>query len=401
MDEERSIRDKVCIAGIGQTEFTKYGTITRPEFQLAIEAVLAACDDAGISPALIDGFASYSNDRNDPARIAHALGIPEFGFTSMTWGGGGGGGSAAVGNGAAAIAAGYANYVVVYRALAQGQFGRFGQSSASGRMSGGFAWETPYGIIAPVAWYAAQVRRHMYEFGTTSLQMGHVAVASNKHAQHNPRAVMYARPITLEDHQNSRMIADPLRLLDCCLESDGAVALILASADRAGDLRQKPVYIAGAAQGSGHRQSIGMGANYRENYATANFTEVARRLYRMAGIGPEEIDVAQVYENFTGMVLMSLEDHGFCKRGEGGPFVEGGRIEHRTVAEPGAPHAGALPINTAGGNLAEGYIHGLQLITEAVRQVRGTSTLQVEGARTCLVASGPGPSPLSDLILHN
>ncbi len=401
MDDERSIRDKVCVAGIGQTEFTKYGVITRPEFQLAVEAILAACEDAGISPSQIDGFASYSNDRNDPARLAHALGIPEFGFSAMQWGGGGGGGSAAVGNAAAAIHAGYANYVVVYRALAQGQFGRFGQSSASGRMTGGFAWETPYGVIAPVAWYAAQVRRHMHDYGTTSRQMGHVAVASSKHAQHNPRAVMYGRPITLEDHQNSRMIADPLRLLDCCLESDGSVAVILAPAERARDLKQKPVYIGGVSQGSGHRQSLGMGANYREGYTTANFSEVAARLYRMAGMGPSEIDVAQVYENFTGMVLMSLEDHGFCERGGGGPFVEGGRIEHKKVAEAGAPYAGELPINTAGGNLAEGYIHGFELITEAVRQVRGTSTLQVDGARTCLVASGPGPSPLSDMILHD
>ena len=402
LSDERTIRDKVCIIGIGETEFTKAGGIERPEFRLALEAITAACDDAGLEIDQLNGFSSYADDRNTGVRVANALGIPQFNFTSMVWGGGGGGGSAAIGNAAAAIAAGYADYIVVYRALAQGQFGRFGDArGGGGRMRGPMMWDTAFGIMAPAPWYAAQARRHMHEYGTTSEQFGHISVASYKHAQSNPRAMMYGRPITLEDHQNSRMIADPLHLYDCCQTSDGAAAAILAPADRAGDFKQKPVYISAVAQGSGPRQLMGLGANWRPDYTTANFTTVAERLFRQAGMGPEDIDVAQFYENFTPMVLMSIEDHGFCKRGEAGAWVEGGRIEHKDVADAGAPHAGELPINTSGGNLAEGYIHGMSLINEAVRQARGTSTMQVEGVETSLVASGPGPAPVSDLILHN
>ena len=399
MDDERTIRDKVCIIGVGETEYTKHGRIERPEFQLALEAILAACTDAGLDPKQLDGFASYANDRNDPTRIATALGVPEFGFGNMFWGGGGGGGSGAVGNAAAAIVAGYADYVVAYRALAQGQFGRFGQARAGGRIRGVPAFDIPFGIMTPAQRFAMQTQRHMHEYGTTSAQLGHVAVACYKHAQHNPRAVMYGRPISLEDHQRSRIIVDPFHLYDCCQETDGAAAVILTAADRARDFQRPAVYLAAAAQGSGHRQ--GIGAHNKSQYTSANFSNVAQRLYRMAGIGPTEIDVAQIYENFTGMVIMSIEDHGFCGPGEGGPFVEGGRIEHAKVAEPDAPFAGALPINTSGGNLAEAYTHGFELVTEAVRQMRGDSTMQVEGARTCLVASGPGVSPVSDLIVHN
>lgn len=388
------MKDKVAIVGIGETEYTKWGQIKRSEFQLGCEAILKAVEDAGLSVKDIDGIASYSLDRNEPVMIATALGIPQLRFSNMFWGGGGGGGSGAVHNAAMAIYSGTANYVVAFRALAQGQFQRFGGPiaglvGAGERIGGSMAYSLPYGLISAPQMFAMQTRRHMHLYGTTSRQLGAVAVASRKHAQRNPRAVMYGRPITIEDHQNSRMVADPLRLFDCCLESDGAAAVVLTSAERARDLKQRPVYVMAASQGSGPRQELF--AFNKPNFDTANFEEVAKDLYERAGVTPKDIDVAQIYEDFTGMVIMSIENHGFCKRGEGGPFVEGGRIEWPD---------GELPINTSGGNLAEAYIHGFELITEAVRQMRGTSTCQVKDAEICLVASGPGVAPVSDMIVR-
>lgn len=398
---DRNIRDKVCIIGIGETEYTKHGQIGKPEFRLALEAIIAACDDAGLDPHDIDGFCSYAGDRNDPNRLSTALNLPHYSFGNMVYAGGGGGVCAALGNAAAGIVAGYANFVVVYRALAQGEFGRFGRSRRGGRMSGFWAFNIPNGLMTPAQWLGMQMQRHMYEYGTTSEQLGHIAVACNKHAQHNPRAVMNGRPITLEDHQNSRMIVDPYRLYDCCLETDGAAALILTSAERVRDFRQPPVYISATAQGSGNRQWHTIGGYYKPDFLGANYSTMVDRLYDAAGMGPEDIDVGQFYENFTGQVLTSIEDHRFCARGEGGPFVEGGRIEHRDVADEGAPFAGGFPINTAGGNLAEAYTHGLNLAVEGVRQMRGQSTMQVEGARTCLIAAGPASAPVSDAIFRN
>ena len=268
-------------------------------------------------------------------------------------------------------------------------------------MSGFWAFNIPNGLMTPAQWLGMQMQRHMYEYGTTSEQLGHIAVACNKHAQHNPRAVMNGRPITLEDHQNSRMIVDPYRLYDCCLETDGAAALILTSAERVRDFRQPPVYISATAQGSGNRQWHTIGGYYKPDFLGSNYSTMVDRLYDAAGMGPEDIDVGQFYENFTGQVLTSIEDHRFCAQGEGGPFVEGGRIEHRDVADEGAPFAGGFPINTAGGNLAEAYTHGLNLAVEGVRQMRGQSTMQVEGARTCLIAAGPASAPVSDAIFRN
>ena len=395
----RSIRDKVCVVGVGESEYGRHGSIARPEFQLAIEAILAACSDAGLDPRRLNGFASYANDRNDAIRIATALGVEQTAFNNMHWGGGGGGVAGAVANAAAAIVAGYADYVVAYRALAQGQFRRFGQASVTGRSRGQDMWRLAAGLLTPPQRFALPIRRYMYEYGVTSEHLGLIAVASYKHAQHNPRAIMKGRPITIEDHQNSRMIADPLRLYDCCQETDGAAAVILTTPERARDLRRPLVYLAGAAQGAGYRE--GAMSDNRPNYTTAAFSDVARRLYASAGMGPEEIDVAQIYENFTGLVLMAMEDFGLCGRGEAGRWVEGGRIEHQAVADAGAPHAGALPINTSGGNLAEAYTHGFELMVEATRQLNGTATLSVEDARTSLLVSGPGVAPASALILHN
>ncbi len=388
MADERTLRGRVAIAGIGETPYYKRGAAPEPEFVLGLRAILAACADAGIDPRDVDGFASYSNDRNDPSRLAAALGTRELRFSNLQWGGGGGGGSGAVGNAAAAIATGLADCVIVYRALAQGQFGRFGQGARRPAVAGDPALWIPYGLMSPAQMFAMRATRLMHDHGIRQEALRAVALASYHHAQANPRAVMHGRPLDEADYDASRWIVEPFHLYDCCQENDGAAALLLVSAERARDLAQRPAYLLAAAQGSEHR--AGAGSHNNPDYATASFKTVAPRLYAMAGVGPRDVDVVQSYENFTGGVVMSLVEHGFCSYADVNDFL--------TLKNLLAPD-GALPLNTSGGNLAECYMHGLELNVEAVRQIRGTSTNQVPGAEVSLVASGPMVTPVSDMIL--
>ncbi len=388
MSASRTIRGRVAIVGVGETRYYKHGQAPEAETALALRAILAACVDAGVDPRQVDGFASYSNDRNEPSRLAAALGLPELRFSNMQWGGGGGGGSAAVGNAAAAIAAGYADCVVVFRALAQGQFQRFGAAPPVVTVAGEAALTLPYGLISPAQRFAMRVMRflHDHEIGPEAQRA--IALASYHHAQANPRAVMHGRPLTPEAYDASRWIVEPFRLYDCCLENDGAAALVLVSAERARDLRQRPAYLLGVAQGSEHRN--GARGHNAPLYATASFTTVAPRLYAMAGVGPKDVHVVQSYENFTGGVLMSLVEHGFFAAEEANEFL---------VVENLVAPAGRLPLNTSGGNLAECYMHGLELQIEAVRQLRGQSTSQVPEARVAMVISGPMVTPVSSMLL--
>jgi acetyl-CoA acetyltransferase len=384
----RSIRGRVAIVGVGETVYYKHGQAPEPEVKLALQAILAACDDAGIDPRSIDGFASYSNDRNDPSRLAAALGIPELRFSNMQWGGGGGGGSAAVGNAAAAIAAGYADCVVVFRALAQGQFQRFGAAPPAATASGEAALTFPYGLISPAQRFAMRVMRFLHDHGIEAGAQRAIALASYHHAQNNPRAVMHGRPLTPETYDASRWIVEPFRLFDCCMENDGAAALVLVSAERARDMRQRPAYLLGVAQGSEYRNAA-RGHN-APTYASSSFTTVAPHLYAMAGVTPKDVSVVQSYENFTGGVLMSLVEHDFFAAEEANTFL--------TLDNLIAPK-GRLPLNTSGGNLAECYMHGLELQIEAVRQLRGQSTNQVPGARVGMVISGPMVTPVSSMLV--
>ena len=385
---ERTIRGQVAVVGVGETTYYKHGRAPESEFALALQAILRACDDAGIDPRQVDGFASYSNDRNDPSRLAAALGLPELRFSNMQWGGGGGGGSAAVGNAAAAVAAGYADCVVVFRALAQGQFQRFGAAPPGGTVSGEAALTFPYGLISPAQRFAMRVMRFMHDHGVRQDAQRAIALASYHHAQANPRAVMHGRPLTAEAYDASRWIVEPFRLFDCCMENDGAAALVLVGADRARDLRRPPAYLLGVAQGSEHRNAA-RGHN-APTYASSSFTTVAPHLYAMAGVGPKDVHVVQSYENFTGGVLMSLVEHDFFAAEEANEFL--------TLENLIAP-TGRLPLNTSGGNLAECYMHGLELQIEAVRQLRGQSTSQVPGAQVAMVISGPMVTPVSSMIL--
>ena len=388
MSASRTIRGRVAIAGIGETAYYKHGRAPESEFALALQAILRACEDAGIDPRQVDGFASYSNDRNDPSRLAAALGLPELRFSNMQWGGGGGGGSAAVGNAAAAVAAGYADCVVVFRALAQGQFQRFGAAPPGGTVSGEAALTFPYGLISPAQRFAMRVMRFMHDHGVRQEAQRAIALASYHHAQANPRAVMHGRPLTPEAYDASRWIVEPFRLFDCCMENDGAAALVLVSAERARDLRYPPAYLLGVAQGSEYRNAA-RGHN-APTYASSSFTTVAPHLWEMAGLGPKDVHVVQSYENFTGGVLMSLVEHGFFAPEEANDF-----LTPENLIAPG----GRLPLNTSGGNLAECYMHGLELQIEAVRQLRGESSSQVPGARVGLVISGPMVTPVSSMLV--
>ena len=374
----RTLRGRVAIAGIGESIYYRRGESPDPEFVLACRAIRAACDDAGIDVTDVDGFASYSNDRNEPSRLAAALGLRELRFSNMQWGSGGGGVSAAVGNAAAAIAAGLAECVVVFRALAQGQFGRFGQARKTARVSGEAALTVPYGLISPAQTFAMRTMRVLEAHGVPPSTLRAVALASYHHAQNNPRAIMHGRPLGADEYDASRWIVEPYRLYDCCQENDGAAAMVLVAAERARDLAPAPVYVLAVAQGGGYR--AGAPLHNDPDYSGAGFATVAPRLWRQAGLGPADVDVAQVYENFTGGVVMALIEHGFCAFDDAGEVLA---FENLI-----APHGG-LPLNTSGGNLAECYMHGLGLQLEAVRQLRGSSCNQVPGARVALAASGP------------
>ena len=385
-----TIKDKVALVGIGETQYYRAGQAPVSEFQLALEAIQKAVADAGLRIEDVDGFASYSDDRNDPTHLAAALGIPQIQFSNMHWGGGGGGMAGAVGNAAAAVVAGYAKHVVAFRALAQGQFGRFGQGRGGAKVRGPFAYIAPYGLMSPAQMFAMKTQRFMHEHKISQEALAGISLASYKHAQRNPRAIMYGRPLDRQAYYNSRWIVEPFHLFDCCLENDGAAAVVVTRADRARDLPHKPVYLMAATQGTGFRQ--GASAHNAPDYATSNFKTLAPRLFEMAEIAPKDVDVAQIYENFTGGVLMSLVEHGLCCAEEAEAFCTGGNLEWPN---------GGLPLNTSGGNLAEAYMHGLELTLEGVRQMRGDSTCQVQDARICLVAAGPMVSPVSNLLLRN
>ena len=386
----RTLRGRAAIVGVGvgETAYYKHGHSPVPEFRLALQAIPAACADAGVHPHDIDGFASYSNDRADPSRLAAALGCKRLRSTTMQWGGGGGGCAAAVGNAAAAIATGLADCVVVFRALAQGSDDRFGRAKPAATASAEMAWMAPYGVQSPAQKYAFKVRRYMHEHGVRQEAMRAVALASYHHAQLNPRAVMHGKPLDEAKYDASRWIVEPFHLYDLCLEHDGACAVLMVAAERAKDFRQTPAYVLGAASVSDHRTFAN--PHNAPHYASASFVNVAQEVYCMARLQPADIGSVQAYENFTGAVVMALAEHGF--------FAPEAANEFMQLPNLLAP-AGKLPLNTSGGNLAECYVHGFELVIEAVRQVRGTSTAQAARHDASLVIGGPLVSPVSSLIV--
>jgi acetyl-CoA acetyltransferase len=379
-----------AVAGIGATEFSKDSG--RSELRLAVEACRAALEDAGLQPADVDGMVTFSMDSNAEIAVARELGAGELTFFDLV-GYGGGAACGTVQHAAMAVATGAASVVLCYRALNERSGRRFGQVAA-GAVAGATSsaidngWHYPMGLATPAATVAMAARRYMHTFGATSADFGAVAVADRRHAATNPAAWFYQRPITLADHQESRWICEPLRLLDCCQETDGAVAVLVTSVERARSLKMPPVVISAAAQGSGPNQYT-MTSYYRDDLTgLPEMSVVARQLWAQAGLRPGDIRTAVLYDHFTPYVLMQLEELGFCRRGEARHFIAGGAIEL----------GGALPLNPHGGQLGEGYLHGMNGITEAVRQVRGTAVNQVPGDGPVLITAGTGV-PTSGLIL--
>lgn len=384
-----SLKDEAAIAGIGLTGFSKQSGVS--ELSLAAQCVKAACDDAGISPAEIDGMVSYTLDSSDEIEVARAVGAADLTFFSkISYGGG-----AAVGTiaqAAMAVATGQANNVVCYRAMNGRSGKRMGQGVSGDIITSDlvhWSWYMAYGMLIPGSWIAMIANRYMHRYGVTREDLGRVAISQRDHALHNPRAYGYGKPLTMEDYLAKEPIAYPLCLYDFCQETDGGCAILVTSGERARDLRQPAALIRGVTQSSTRGQEQ-MTSFYREELDSLPEMELAaRRVYAMSGLQPQDIDAACLYDAFTSEVIMQLESFGFCGRGEGKDLVRDGALDVD----------GRLPNNTHGGLLSEGYIHGLNNIAEAVRLVRGQSTHQPQKAVDhVLVSSGVGV-PTGAMIL--
>ena len=383
------LRDKAAIVGIGATEFSKNSG--RSELRLAIEAIMAALAEAGIEPAEVDGLCTYTMDNNPEIELFRNIGGTSLKFFSRVHYGGGAA-CAPVMQAAMAVATGVAEVVVCYRAMNERSQYRFGSGytppPVPNAESAHFGYYVPFGLVSPASWVAMSARRYMHEYGATSEDFGRVSVACRKHAAANPNAWFYNQPITLADHQASRWIVEPIHLLDCCQESDGAVAVVVTSTARAKKLLQTPVLIRAAAQGAANDQQM-MTSYYRKDITRLSEMDlVAEQLYAQAGIGPDGVDVAILYDHFSPFVLPQLEAFGFAKPGQAKDFIREGNIEI----------GGRLPVNTNGGQLGEAYIHGMNGIAEGARQVRGSSCNQVKNVRNVIVSAGTGV-PTSGLIL--
>ncbi|MFN3339577.1 MAG: lipid-transfer protein [Dietzia sp.] len=386
-----ALSNRAVIAGIGATDFSKDSG--RSELRLAAEAVRAAVADAGLQPSDVDGLVSFTMDTNTEIAVARAAGIGSLNFFSRIHYGGGAA-CATVQQAAMAVATGVAEVVVCYRAFNERSGMRFGQVNSAlvqqvNSSGTDNAFSYPHGLSTPAGFVAMVARRYMHEYGATSEDFGRVAVVDRKHAAVNPAAFFHGKPITLDDHQSSRYIAEPLHLLDCCQESDGGQAIVVTTPERARDLKHRPVSIAAAASGSGPDQYI-MTSYYRPELAgLPEMGIVGDQLWAQSGLRPQDMDMAVLYDHFTPYVLMQLEELGFCGRGEAKDFVR----------EPGALEVGGrLPLNTHGGQLGEAYIHGMNGIAEGVRQLRGDSVNQVPGAEKLVVTAGTGV-PTSGLVL--
>jgi acetyl-CoA acetyltransferase len=381
------VHGRAAVVGVGESTYYRAGGSPHTAFQLACTAIRNAVDDAGLSAGDVDGLVTFMDRSQDGARLASTLGFGNLRFCAQAWSGGGNLGAGAVLAADAAVCSGQASTVVAYRSLDQGRGGRFGQARPSGPATDEAAYLTPFGAAAPVVRNALLTARFMHLYRIPPDALAEISLAAYAHAQRNPRAVMHGRPLTREAYHASRLIAEPFHLFDCCQENDGAAAVVITSSDRARDLRRPPAYILTGAVGMEPRG--GLWAFNDDAFPHGRFRTVGSLLWATAGVSPKEVDVAQFYENFTGTTLMAISDVGFCEPGDVGAFVAGGNIQWP---------AGGLPVNTSGGNLAEAYIHGFQLVNEAVRQVRGDSTCQVADAQLSLSVAGPGTPPSSAVL---
>lgn len=383
-DRRDPVAGRAAVAGIGQTTYAK--NLGRTELDLACEAVIHACADAGYAVTDVDGIVSYHIEQVEERELAAALGLRNCSFMARTTSGGGGAASV-VGLAAMAVASGQAESVVAFRARNRSKAASYGADPNQGgrpweKVGAGVSdlrqWHNPYGVAAPVHEMALIARRHMARFGTTEEQFGMQAVAQRFHASRNPAAIM-RDAITLDDWRAARPIAEPIRLVDCSLENDGATAILVTTPERARDLRQPVVTVLAQAMGVGPIH-VALADYFRTSSSWDERDHagrhIARQLFDRSGLTPADVDVAMIFDHFTMAVPLSLEQYGFCGLGEGGPMIGSGATRWPD---------GALPVNTHGGSNGEAFIHGVNHIPEAVRQLRGTSTCQVAGAEVALV----------------
>jgi len=391
MSDEFGIKDRTAIVGLGSTPYWKRGRSAPKTLQeLVCEAIIGAANDAGIEVPDIDGFAYYAADF-DTGGLMETLGIREVGFSSMLTGYGGGS-AGAIGLASAAIVAGLAKTVVVVCGVQQGDL-RYGAMPTTYPSTAESSFYQSAGLVGPGHMFALLAQRHMHLYGTTREHFAEVAISNRTNALTQPGALM-KKPLTIDDYFAAPMISSPHCLFDFCLESDGAIAVIVTSAERARDLRRKPVLVHASAQGGAGEwgRSIYWMNMSDDAFASSGHGAVARQLYSRSDAGPSDIDLAQFYDHFTSQVIMQLEDYGFCKKGEGGPFVASGAIRR---------DGGSIPTNTDGGQLSCGYIWGMSQVREGVEQLRGEAANQVADARFCLVTGGPSDIPVSSVMLRS
>ena len=373
----QSIKGSTAVVGIGHTAYGK--GLPDTELSLACQAISLALDDAGIAPADVNGLASFTMEPNREVDVARSVGLGDITYFAQV-GFGGGAGCGVVGNAAMAIATGQCETVVAWRARKRAAASSRPWAQAAARISDAGQWTRPFGIIRPVDEIAMLTRRYMHTYGGTRDHLANVAIAFRKHAARNPASTMGHKPLTRDDYMNARWISEPLCLFDNCLETDGALAVVLTSAERARDLRHPPALVHAFAQGIPPQHQT-MTNFFTDDPLRGPAWTAARRLWANADVTAADVQVAQLYDAFSPLIPLSLEGYGFCERGEGGPFTDNGDIEWPN---------GRLPVNTAGGGMSEAYVHGFNLVLEGVRQIRGTSTSQVEGAEVSLVTSGEG-----------
>jgi len=384
----RTLHNRAAIVGIGQTEFSK--SSGRSELQLACEAVRAALDDAHLSPSDVDGMTTFTMDTSDEIEVARAVGIGDLTFFSRIPHGGG----AAIGviqQAVMAVATGVAETVVVYRAFNERSGRRYSIGVADTLVTADaihWSWYMPFGLLTPASWVAMYTQRYMHEYGCKSTDLAQVAVSTRKHAVNNPAAFFYGKPLTVAEHQASRLIVDPLRLFDCCQESDGGCAQVVTTVERARELGANAAVVRGVGQAAGADQE-NMTSFYRPSISyLPEMDLVAKQVYAMSGTRPADVDAAIIYDAFTPVVMWQLESFGFCGRGEAKDFVGDGNLEV----------GGRLPCNTHGGQLSEAYIHGMNGVNEGVRLIRGASLNQPAKNDHVLVTAGVGV-PTSGMIL--
>jgi acetyl-CoA acetyltransferase len=381
------IKDKVAVVGIGQTAFGK--GLEDSELSLACQALSMALDECAIAPSEVDGMASFTMELNREVDIARNVGFGDVTFFSQV-GYGGGAGCGTILHAAMAVATGQCRVAVAWRARKPAAKSSRPWSQVPKRLDDHWQWSRPWGLLRPVDEVAMLTRRYMHEYGATRDHLANVAIAFRKHANRNPAATMHDRPLTREQYMEARWISEPLCLFDNCLETDGALAAVLVPAERAKDLPQKPVYVHSAAQGipPQHQTMINY---FNDDPLLGPSWAAAGQLWNGSDFKPDDVKVAQIYDAFSPLIPLSLEGYGFCGRGEGAEFTSDGALEWPN---------GRLPTNTSGGGMSEAYVHGFNLVLEGVRQMRGTSTNQVDGAESCLVTSGEGV-PTSALLLRS